>query len=62
MLPQPHILGEAPREEAEPASPIPVSGADPGPAPGLPPEIGGREGPEPTRYGDWEKSGRCIDF
>lgn len=28
----------------------------------LPPEIGGREGPEPTRFGDWEKSGRCIDF
>ena len=29
----------------------------------LPPrEIGGREGPDPTRYGDWEKNGRCIDF
>ncbi|WP_434223254.1 DUF1674 domain-containing protein [Sinimarinibacterium thermocellulolyticum] len=27
------------------------------------PEIGGRtDGPEPTRYGDWEKNGRCIDF
>lgn len=25
-------------------------------------EIGGRDGPDPTRYGDWEKSGRCIDF
>ena len=25
-------------------------------------EIGGRKGTEPTRYGDWEKSGRCIDF
>ena len=25
-------------------------------------EIGGRDGPEPTRYNDWEKSGRCIDF
>lgn len=30
--------------------------------PVLPKEIGGREGPEPTRYGDWEKNGRCIDF
>lgn len=31
--------------------------------PGLPPEFGGREkGLEPTRYGDWEKDGRCIDF
>jgi len=28
----------------------------------LPKEIGGRKGPEPTRYGDWEKNGRCIDF
>jgi len=27
-----------------------------------PREIGGRDGPEPTRYGDWEKAGRCIDF
>ena len=26
-------------------------------------EIGGRkQGLEPTRYGDWEKNGRCIDF
>jgi hypothetical protein len=25
-------------------------------------EIGGRSGPEPTRFGDWEKNGRCIDF
>jgi hypothetical protein len=29
---------------------------------GLPREIGGRDGPEPTRFGDWEKAGRCIDF
>ena len=28
----------------------------------LPNEVGGRKGPEPTRYGDWEKNGRCIDF
>jgi hypothetical protein len=27
-----------------------------------PREFGGRDGPEPTRFGDWEKSGRCIDF
>jgi hypothetical protein len=25
-------------------------------------EIGGPTGPEPTRYGDWERRGRCIDF
>ena len=28
----------------------------------IPTEIGGRDGPEPTRYKDWEKNGRCIDF
>ena len=27
-----------------------------------PKEIGGRKGPDPTCYGDWEKDGRCIDF
>ena len=32
------------------------------PEPEQPKEIGGREGPDPTRYGDWEKAGRCIDF
>ena len=31
-------------------------------APPAPKEIGGRNGPEPTRFGDWEKNGRCIDF
>jgi hypothetical protein len=30
--------------------------------PGLPPELGGRDGPEPVRYGDWEKKGLAIDF
>ena len=25
-------------------------------------ELGGQEGPEPTRFGDWERKGRCIDF
>ena len=27
-----------------------------------PVETGGPTGPEPTRYGDWERRGRCIDF
>jgi hypothetical protein len=40
-----------------PEAPAVVSGAAPGDA-----EIGGPAGPEPTRYGDWEKNGRCIDF
>jgi len=29
---------------------------------GLAPEIGGPAGPEPTRYGDWERKGRVSDF
>lgn len=28
----------------------------------LPAELGGREGPEPVRYGDWEKKGIAVDF
>jgi len=51
---------EIPGSEQSPDStpPQPVAGV----ARDLPREIGGRQGPEPTRYGDWEKSGRCIDF
>jgi hypothetical protein len=32
------------------------------PGPALPKEIGGVEGPEPTRYGDWQHKGRVTDF
>jgi len=28
----------------------------------LPTEFGGRNGPEPVRYGDWEKKGIAVDF
>ena len=45
----------------------PVRDTDPDAAPQAedelrPKEIGGRKGLDPTRYGDWEKAGRCIDF
>ena len=30
--------------------------------PARPKEIGGPKGPEPTRYGDWERNGRVSDF
>jgi hypothetical protein len=36
--------------------------AAPAAAPKPAPEIGGPKGPEPTRYGDWERAGRCVDF
>ena len=37
------------RKAAEAAAPLPV-------------ELGGRDGPEPVRYGDWEKKGLAVDF
>lgn len=44
----------------------PAPQPDPAPAqkkaPEMPKEIGGPKGPEPTRYGDWERNGRCSDF
>ena len=52
--------------DAAPAPETANKAAAPGkPAPAAParkPEIGGPKGPEPTRYGDWEKGGRCVDF
>jgi hypothetical protein len=50
---------------ATPPDPAPTEAPEAGAeaaAKDMPREIGGREGPEPTRYGDWEKNGRCIDF
>jgi hypothetical protein len=59
----------APSKSTEDRSPtgeaVPVTPAQPQPASTdaqAPREIGGRDGPDPTRYGDWEKNGRCIDF
>ena len=40
----------------------PPKAPKPAPAQAGPKEIGGRKGPDPTRYGDWEQKGRCIDF
>lgn len=43
---------EKPQEAVpEPAKPEEANG-----------EVGGRKGPEPTRYGDWEIGGKCVDF
>jgi hypothetical protein len=57
MLMQP--LEESPG--ADPAATLPSPAAVPVPAPPAI-ELGGPTGPEPTRYGDWERRGRCIDF
>jgi hypothetical protein len=44
------------------AVPAPKTEAPAQPPAAAPREVGGRGGLEPTRYGDWEKNGRCIDF
>ena len=41
---------------------IPAAAAIDAAAKALPPETGGREGPEPVRYGDWEVKGLASDF
>jgi len=46
--------------QAETSVPVAQPASTPQPEPAV--EHGGRPGPEPTRYGDWEKNGRCIDF
>jgi hypothetical protein len=55
-----------PQPSVPTADVAPVAAAAPPPAPAVSPtrprEVGGRAGPEPTRFGDWEKNGRCIDF
>ncbi|XP_029048464.2 succinate dehydrogenase assembly factor 4, mitochondrial-like [Osmia bicornis bicornis] len=48
--------GKHPYQEKEPLKPFPN---DINPETG---EIGGPRGPEPTRYGDWERKGRVTDF
>ena len=44
---------------ATPALPAPDPTAQ---RPEVPKETGGPKGKDPTRYGDWESKGRCIDF
>jgi hypothetical protein len=46
---------------AAPEASVAQEDASPGGAPPAP-EVGGRGGLDPVRYGDWEKNGRCIDF
>jgi hypothetical protein len=47
--------GRGGAEQGEKAAAVP----EPVPEPR---EVGGRDGPQPTRFGDWELRGRCIDF
>ncbi len=64
-----HVIG---KPAPAPAPPAPTGPADTQPAAAKPPrpddpttwpkEVGGPKGPEPTRYGDWERNGICSDF
>lgn len=58
---------DPPKETNPNKDPEPSQGREenPDPAarrPAAPREVGGRGGLDPTRFGDWEKNGRCIDF
>lgn len=48
------------REDEAPAPPPEAEQV--GPPEQFPGEVNGPRGPEPTRFGDWEKGGRCSDF
>ena len=57
--------GAAPGQAAPTPRPTPngkPAGKPPTGDTGKPKEIGGPSGPEPTRYGDWERNGICVDF
>ncbi len=60
-----------PTPPQRPATPSPSAVAAQPPQTTMPPkttkppkpeETGGPSGPEPTRYGDWERRGICVDF
>ena len=48
-----------PGTPARPAMPVPAAG---GPEAAKPGDDSAARKPDPTRFGDWEKNGRCIDF
>jgi len=59
------VAADATKEPAkggEPAKPAALPPAAVPPAVAPPRETGGPKGREPTRYQDWERGGRCIDF
>ena len=48
--------------DVRPASQVPTPAGQQSQSPAVPVERGGPKGPEPTRFGDWERNGRCVDF
>ena len=58
----PQELNPAASDPPQPADPVAAAHDLPVATPARPRELGGVPGPDPTRFGDWEKNGRCIDF
>ena len=56
MVEKDNSVSDKNNEKAEDASVAKVDRKE------MPKEIGGRDGPEPTRYGDWENKGIASDF
>lgn len=56
--PKPRQAAVAPLQEASKDTPLPAAPT----ATKKQKELGGPSGPEPTRYGDWERKGICVDF
>ena len=59
-------MSEEPKKELPPAAQRALAEAEERrksvPQVELPKEVNGRDGPEPTRFGDWERKGRVSDF
>lgn len=66
QTPTPEVPAEAPRKDLPPAALRALAEAEErrkaAAALALPKERGGRDGPEPVRYGDWELKGIASDF
>ena len=62
--PQDKGAGDGGATKHAPAKPAGTPGETPAKKPATTPakEVGGRGGLDPTRYGDWEKNGRAVDF
>nr|WP_299443378.1 succinate dehydrogenase assembly factor 4 [uncultured Rhodospira sp.] len=54
--------GAGPGDVAQARKAVRRAAGDHAPADAASPEVGGPGGPEPTRYNDWERKGRCSDF
>jgi hypothetical protein len=67
-MPTPHrknpgaAFSNPPADSPAPGIAAPLASAAGDPLVLRPRELAGPAGPEPTRFGDWEKNGRCIDF